>query len=117
MMKSAPGTGSVMGSHGMMGSAAGAGRMMGGSMMGGSMMGSVPTGDLRLDLAQARKVAQGWLDVTSRGVTVQEAEAFPGYFTFDTARDGATVGMVSVNAATGAVWPHTWHGPFIGSDG
>ena len=39
--------------------------------------------------------------------------AFPGYYTLDTTRAGTTTGMVSVNAATGTVWYHTWHGRFL----
>jgi hypothetical protein len=31
----------------------------------------------------------------------------------DTERDGRFVGMLSVNARTGAVWYHGWHGSFI----
>ena len=41
------------------------------------------------------------------------AEAFPGYFTFDVEADGKPVSMLSVNASTGPVWYHTWHGAFI----
>jgi hypothetical protein len=26
---------------------------------------------------------------------------------------GKITGMISVNASTGAVWPHWWHGAFI----
>jgi hypothetical protein len=37
----------------------------------------------------------------------------PGYYTLHTLRGEQVVGMISVNAATGAVWPHTWHGRFI----
>lgn len=39
---------------------------------------------------------------------------FPGYYTLDTTRNGKTVGMLSVNARTGAVWHHGWHGRFLG---
>jgi hypothetical protein len=38
---------------------------------------------------------------------------FPGYYSFDTASNGQTVGMLSVNARTGAVWYHAWHGRFL----
>jgi hypothetical protein len=38
---------------------------------------------------------------------------FPGYFSFDTTRAGKTAGMVSVDADTGAVWYHAWHGRFL----
>jgi hypothetical protein len=36
-----------------------------------------------------------------------------GYFTFDVLRDGRPVGMLSVNAYTGQVWYHGWHGAFV----
>jgi hypothetical protein len=38
---------------------------------------------------------------------------YPGYYTFDTTRNGKTFGMLSVNASTGAVWYHGWHGSFL----
>jgi hypothetical protein len=38
---------------------------------------------------------------------------FPGYYSFDTTLNGKTHGMLSVNAATGAVWYHGWHGTFL----
>ena len=37
---------------------------------------------------------------------------FPGYYTLHTLQDGDVEGMLSVNAVTGAVWRHTWHGEF-----
>lgn len=42
-----------------------------------------------------------------------EAGAFPGYYTFDFGRKEVE-GMLSVNAYTGEVWVHTWHGFFLG---
>jgi hypothetical protein len=41
------------------------------------------------------------------------AEAFPGYFTFDVETGSTPVSMLSVNASTGQVWYHTWHGTFV----
>ncbi len=38
---------------------------------------------------------------------------FYGYFAFDIERDGKPFGMLSVNAYTGQVWYHTWHGTFV----
>ncbi len=43
----------------------------------------------------------------------EEGTPFYGYFTFDFERNGKAVGMASVNAFTGQVWYHTWHGTFI----
>ena len=40
-------------------------------------------------------------------------DAFPGYYTLETLKAGKITGMISVNASTGAVWPHWWHGAFI----
>ena len=90
---------------GMMGAA-------GGSQM---MDGAVTTapGD-RLTIAQARSVAQRRLDGDEPGVTAERGgDAFPGYYTFETLKEGKIVGMISVNASTGAVWPHWWHGKFV----
>lgn len=115
------------------------GGMMGGSMMGsasagsrgyGGMMGSssgaghagigpvapaqAPAG--AASIAEARSYAQAWLDKNQAGVSVETSgDSFPGYFTLETLQDGKIVGMISVNATTGAVWPHWWHGAFVAS--
>jgi hypothetical protein len=48
------------------------------------------------------------------GHAVTAADAYPGYYTLETTTTaGAVDGMLSVNAATGQVWYHTWHGRFI----
>ena len=31
----------------------------------------------------------------------------------DTVKNGKTHGMLSVNASTGAIWYHGWHGTFL----
>lgn len=62
---------------------------------------------------EARRIAQRWLDGHRAGSTAAEPTAFPGYYTMDFTRGGKIDGMLSVNAATGAVWYHTWHGTFI----
>jgi hypothetical protein len=61
----------------------------------------------------AARVAQHWLDANRRGLTVGDAEHFPGYYTFEVVRGGTVAGMMSVHDSTGAVWYHTWHGTFI----
>ena len=43
-------------------------------------------------------------------------DAYPGYYSIDTTVGGRGAGMVSVNAASGAVWYHTWHGAFIAKE-
>jgi len=65
----------------------------------------------RLSSKQAEQTAQRWS--ARRDLTVAEPEAFPGYYTFHTLRNGHIRGMVSVNAATGAIWYHSWHGRFV----
>ena len=47
-------------------------------------------------------------------VGIDEAEAFYGYYTLHILKNGQVEGMLSVNGYTGAVWYHTWHGPFLG---
>jgi len=54
-----------------------------------------------------------FLDAHLAGTTTDEAIAFPGYYTIDVTRNGHPIGMLSVNASTGAVWYHAWHGMFI----
>jgi hypothetical protein len=94
--------------------------MMGGSMMGGSWNRWYGTGNGRVaTTADAVVVADRWLAKAHPGERVaSDAGAsamgkFPGYYTFDTAKGGKTHGMLSVNAATGAVWYHGWHGTFL----
>jgi hypothetical protein len=62
---------------------------------------------------EARQLANVWLTDHMAGTTVGEADEFPGYYTLHTERDGDVTGMLSVNARTGAVWYHTWHGDFV----
>ncbi|MFF0558379.1 hypothetical protein [Streptomyces sp. NPDC004266] len=67
----------------------------------------------RISPDQAQNRAQKWLRDRGSGLTAGEAEAFPGYYTLHTLRSGKMVGMLSVNASTGAVWDHTWHGTYV----
>ena len=99
----------------------GMGMMWGGGMMGSSpgMMGSgstwygSATGKVK-SLNQAVTVANAWLARTRSGEKAEsDGRAFPGYFTLDTVRGGRAAGMLSINAATGAVWYHGWHGTFL----
>lgn len=76
-------------------------------MMGGSR--SVTS----LTARDARAAAERWV-AERDGLKVGECEAFPGYYTFHTLRDGQPDGMLSVHAATGDVWYHGWHGRFLG---
>lgn len=67
----------------------------------------------QMSAADATRLAGQWLREQRRGLTVHDAESFPGYFTLHTLRDGKIAGMMSVNAYSGAVWYHTWHGRYI----
>lgn len=67
----------------------------------------------RISPDQAQDRAQQWLSDQGSKLTADEAEAFPGYCTLHTLRSGKINGMLSVNASTGAVWDHTWHGTYI----
>jgi len=62
---------------------------------------------------RARSIAATWLQTNRPGETVTSLDAYPGYYTLDTAAGDQPVGMLSVNATTGAVWYHTWHGTFV----
>ena len=70
-----------------------------------------PTAQPGLSADEARDRAAEWAQ--DRGVEVGEADAFPGYYTLHSLRDGRVDGMVSVNASTGDVWYHDWHGKFL----
>ena len=63
--------------------------------------------------AQARQAATAWLSSNRPGESVTSVDAYPGYYTIDTVASGKVAGMLSVNATTGAVWYHAWHGQFV----
>ena len=65
------------------------------------------------DVAEGKTLAETFLAGYLPGATVQESTSYPGYYTYDFGR-GKTEGMLSVNAYTGSIWVHTWHGQFIG---
>ena len=86
----------------------------------GGMMGrtaaapTTPSTSGTVSLARAHELAQTWLDRNEPGVKVETGgDALPGYYTLETLRDRQIAGMISVNATTGAVWPHWWHGNFV----
>jgi hypothetical protein len=93
------------------------GGMMGGGsggMMGGTTTPTAPSTSGSVSLARAHELAQTWLDKNEPGLKVETGgDAYPGYYTLETLRDGRIAGMISVNATSGAVWPHWWHGDFI----
>jgi hypothetical protein len=86
----------------------------GGSSMGG-MMGrttATPVQNVRYDEAAAQKLATQFLSGYLPNTKLHEGQAFPGYYTYDYGRNEIE-GMLSVNAFTGEIWIHTWHGSFI----
>jgi len=86
--------------------------MMGGSMMGG--FGYAPDAEINISAEEAVDTAQEYLDAYLPGKTAEEhADAFPGYYTLHVLEDSETIGMLSVNAYTGQVFLHHWHGDFI----
>ncbi len=98
--------------YGMM--AGGGGRGFGG-MMGGAWGQQQPQGQPTVDAAKAQQLAQQWLDQNQPGSGTETPDVFPGYFTLHTTKDGQITGMLSVNAYTGQVWYHNWHGSFVAS--
>ena len=88
--------------------------MMGGMMGGGMASQPSPTpSSAQVTEAQARQNANRFLAGYNPGATVGDADTFYGYYHFDVMRGGRQVGMLSVNASTGQVWYHTWHGEFL----
>ncbi len=92
--------------------------MMGGGMMGGwGGPGYAPGAPVpatpQLTRERARQILQTWLNRAFPGAKAEEGMPFYGYFTFDFEQNGRVVGMASVNAYTGQVWYHTWHGTFV----
>jgi len=69
--------------------------------------------DPTIDAERAIQLAQAYLDQTFPGTQAVEPMPFYGYYTLHIQRDGEIVGMLSVNAYTGEVFPHTWHGRLI----
>jgi len=84
-----------------------------GGMMGG-WQNTPGSGAMTVTPAQALEDAQKWLDANMAGTSAaDEADAFYGYYTIHTLKDGAVTGMLSVNGYSGDVWYHNWHGDFI----
>ncbi len=95
------------------------GHMAGRGMMGGGMMGPGygpgrgAAQGRQLSVDQMKQAARQYLRQYLPGSDVDDGTPFYGYRTFDVERGGKTLGMLSVNAYTGLVWYHTWHGQFI----
>jgi len=89
------------------------GHMAGVGMMGGRQQ--QPTGQPTVSADQAQQLAQQWLDQSQPGSATEAPDTFPGYYTIHFTRGGQISGMLSINAFTGAVWYHSWHGAFVSS--
>jgi hypothetical protein len=90
------------------------GMMGGGGMMGGWVPQQGTAAEPGVTAGEARRIAQDYLEQYQPELSVgDEVGAFPGYYTIHTLKDGEVFGMLSVNAYTGQVWVHTWHGRFI----
>lgn len=89
--------------------------MMQGMMSGSGMMGSVPGTPpaSAISEAQAKQSATQFLAGYLPGSRVGDGDAFYGYYHFDVLRGIRQVGMLSVNAQSGQVWYHAWHGEFL----
>ncbi len=83
---------------------------------GPAMMWTTGTTPYAVAADRAMSIASAWLEANAAGQTVGSTDLFPGHYTMDTVSGGNTVGMLSVNAVTGAVWYHTWHGTFIAKE-
>lgn len=83
---------------------------------GPAMMWTTGTAPYAVSSDRATAIANAWLQANAAGQTVGTTDVFPGHYTMDTVSGGNTLGMLSVNATTGAVWYHTWHGTFIAKE-
>ena len=107
---------SPMAAGGMMGvmrapNGAGQGFGMGG-MMGFSS--NEISEEMAISEEEAVEIAQDYLDAYSaESEAAEHADPFYGYYTIHIERDGETVGMLSVNGFSRAVWLHSWHGELI----
>lgn len=65
------------------------------------------------DLAGSKKLAEEFLSGYLPESQIMESHEMPGYYTFDFGRQEIE-GMLSVNAYSGQIWVHTWHGSYLG---
>jgi hypothetical protein len=86
--------------------------MMGSGMMGG--YGYAPEVEINVSADEAVDIAQRYLEANLSGAKADtEASTFPGYYTLDFLKNDVVTGMLSVNAYTGQVFLHSWHGDFV----
>ena len=90
--------------------------MMGDGQSNGMMgnFGYTPDTEISVSPEQAIAFAQEYLDNYLPSKTADtHADTFPGYYTIHILEDGEISGMLSVNAYSGQVFFHHWHGVFI----
>ena len=97
--------------RGMMGSSMGGSSFDSGDMMDGFV--AAPEAGAVISAEDALTIAQRYLDTNSPNAIAEEPVAFPGYYTLHIEDDGEITGMLSVNAYSGQVFVHQWHGNFI----
>ena len=76
------------------------------------MMGFAFAGQPRYNETDMKAQAEAFLANYLPEATITAAQGFSGYYTFDFGRD-TTEGMLSVNAYSGEVWAHSWHGSYL----
>jgi hypothetical protein len=86
-----------------------------GSMMSGTWGPTAAAAQPTVTADQSTQYAEQWLNEYQPGSATETPDVFPGYYTLHITTDGHVNGMLSVNAYTGQVWYHTWHGAFISS--
>lgn len=75
--------------------------------------GRVQEESVTYDLAGSKKLAEEFLTGYLPEAQIMESHEMPGYYTFDFGRKDIE-GMLSVNAYSGQIWVHTWHGSYLG---
>lgn len=70
-------------------------------------------GNVSYDMASSKKLAEEFLTGYLPESQIMESHEMPGYYTFDFGRQEIE-GMLSVNAYSGQIWVHTWHGSYLG---
>ncbi|MHB1348154.1 MAG: hypothetical protein ACYCXK_11765 [Candidatus Humimicrobiaceae bacterium] len=71
--------------------------------------------NMTIDEQKAIEIAKSYLaEISQNEFAGDEGQKFYGYYTIDTVdKDGASVGMLSVNGFSAQIWYHSWHGAFI----
>ena len=87
-----------------------------GGMMSGTWGATAPAIQASVTPEQAQQFAQQWLDQCQPGSSTEAPDPFAGYYTVHITSGGQITGMLSINAYTGQVWFHTWHGAFVAAN-